>query len=49
MEQLIKYYEGELLDFDNIKVDEAKQMKEVKTPAKDDDKIKPRKHLQPIL
>jgi hypothetical protein len=47
MEQLIKYYEGELIDFDNIKVDEATQMKEVrevKTPGPDD-KIKPRKHL----
>lgn len=44
MEQLIKYYQGELVDMDNVKVDEAKQMKEVKTTT-NDDKIKPRKHL----
>ena len=48
MEQLIKYYQGELVDHDNVKVDEAEQMKEVKTTTLDD-KIKPRKHLQPIL
>jgi N-acetyltransferase 10 len=48
MEQLIKYYQGELVDHDNVKVDESKQMKEVKTTDLEG-KIKPRKHLQPIL
>ena len=48
MEQLLKYYQGELVDMDNVKVDEAQQMKEVKSTTMDD-KIKPRKHLQPIL
>jgi N-acetyltransferase 10 len=56
LELLIKYYEGQLVDFDDIKVDEYKEMKnrtkqaqkQSEKPLKDE-KIKPKKHIQPIL
>jgi hypothetical protein len=53
MELLIKYYEGQLLDQDNIKFDEVKEMKtKISNSNKQnnetslrDEKIKPKKHL----
>ena len=57
LELLLKYYQGDLVDADNIKTDEMKDMKERVKKAKaaesgkelKDEKIKPKKHLQPIL
>ena len=57
LELLLKYYQGHLVDHDNIKVDELKEMKEKVKKAKaaesgkplKEEKIKPKKHLQPIL
>lgn len=56
LELLIKYYEGQLVDFDNIKTDELKDMKsKMKQAAKaqekvlKDEKLKPKKHVVPIL
>ena len=57
MDQLIKYYEGQLVDFDSIKTDELLEMKKkVKDANKDssdkvlkDEKLKPKKHVAPIL
>ena len=49
MEQLLKYYEGDLVDFDNIKNDELKDMHtKLETKQKEDkglteEKIKPKK------
>jgi hypothetical protein len=53
----LKYYQGDLVDADNIKTDERKDMMEKVKKAKaaesgkvlKDEKIKPKKHLQPIL
>lgn len=56
LELLIKYYEGQLVDFDNIKTDELKDMKnkmkqaeKAKEKALKDEKLKPKKHVVPIL
>ena len=56
MELLLKHYEGQLVDFDNIKTDELEEMKGRGQHAKAssdkglmDEKIKPKKHIQPIL
>lgn len=57
IEQLLKYYEGDLVDFDNIKNDEVKDMKnkieKANTQKEEkslvDEKIKPKKHIMPIL
>ena len=59
MELLMKHYEGQLVDFDNIKTDELHEMKnrnadqQSKTSGKGlaDEKIKPKKkeHIKPIL
>lgn len=53
---MIKYYEGQLQDFDNIKVDEGKELKTkavTKHSSKEkgllDEKLKPKKHISPIL
>lgn len=55
---LIKYFEGQLLDVDSMKVDEAKEIKmraakkqEEKVSGKGlkDEKLKPKKTVQPIL
>lgn len=53
LELLLKYYQGNLVDHDNIKVDELKEMKEKVKRAKaaesgkelKDEKIKPKKAL----
>jgi hypothetical protein len=51
MELLTKYYEGQLLDADAaVLTMEADQFKTTKTTeAEVSDKLKPRKHLKPIL
>lgn len=56
MELLLKHYEGQLVDFDNIKTDELQEMKgrgQQPKASSDkglmDEKIKPKKHIQPIL
>lgn len=56
MELLLKYYEGQLVNFDNIKTDEFKDLNN-KAPTTStsgekgltDEKIKPKKKLAPIL
>ena len=53
----MKYYQGDLLDHDNIKIDEMKEKMDKVKKAKvaesgkelKDEKLKPKKHLQPIL
>ena len=58
MELLIKYFENQLVDFDNVQTDELEEMilKKIKAPAPEtskksskDEKIKPKKNLKPIL
>lgn len=56
LELLLKYYESNLIDFDNIKTDEGLEMKKhTKADEKKSDKglteekLKPKKHIQPIL
>jgi hypothetical protein len=50
MELLTKYYEGQLLDADAATLTmEADQFKTTKPEAEVSDKLKPRKHLKPIL
>lgn len=59
IELLIKYYEQELLDNDNVQTDEADELRpkkpskepkeEEKQVALKDEKLKPKKHLKPIL
>lgn len=57
IELLIKYFEGQLVDFDNIKIDEQMEMKNKKQTQVEtekskglkDEKIKPKKHLLPIM
>lgn len=56
LEMVVKYYEGQLQDSDNIKNDELKDMKGKEAPTKLkedksllDEKIKPKKHVLPIL
>lgn len=52
---ILKYYEGQLQDSDNLKNDELKDMrKKEATKQKEEkslleEKIKPKKHVQPIL
>ena len=54
MELLLNYYQNKLLDFDNIKSDEAQELK-VAQPKSDkegslkDEKLKPKKNVKPIL
>jgi len=53
----MKYYEGQLVDFDNIKSDEYQDLKkqsrhhkeEKKSKGLKDEKLKPKKHISPIL
>jgi hypothetical protein len=57
MELLMKYYEQELIDQDNIQTDEADDLKPKKASNKEEEKsvglreekLKPKKHLKPIL
>ena len=58
LELLMKYYECELIDQDNANTDEADELKPQKQGAKEeeksqvalkDEKLKPTKHLKPIL
>lgn len=57
MELLIKYFENQLVDFDNVQTDELEEMKlKKKAPAPEtskksskEEKIKPKKNLKPIL
>jgi len=56
LEQLLKYYEGQLIDFDNIKTDEQQEMKNraqnhktSESKSLTEEKIKPKKHVLPIL
>lgn len=54
LELLLKYYEGELVDYDNLKVDEGAIIKQPgpavsNQEGQDDIKIKPRKNVEPIL
>lgn len=56
LELLLKYYDGELLDNDNIQTDEADELRPKKVDTKietgtslKDEKLKPKKHLKPIL
>ena len=56
---LLKYYECELIDSDNVTTEEADELKPKKaTSSKEeekgsvglkDEKLKPKKHLKPIL
>jgi len=52
----MKYYEGSLIDPDNLKVEELAELKKSKAESsskKDtklqEEKLKPKKHLPPIL
>ena len=56
MELLLKYYEGALVNFDNIKTDELKDLNSKASSTKTssekglaDEKIKPKKKIAPIL
>lgn len=56
LELLIKYFEGSLIDFDNVKTNELAELKAKPAPQKDsseksltEEKIKAKKHVQPIL
>lgn len=58
LELLLKYYEGQLIDVDNVQTEEVEELKPKKTPKADptggavsirEEKIKPKKHLKPIL
>ena len=54
LELLIKYYEGELLDNDNIVTVEGKELfknnnEESKSADIKNEKLKPKKNLKPIL
>jgi N-acetyltransferase 10 len=58
MELLLKYYEGQLIDSDNANTEEADELKPKKPSSKEeekgqvglkDEKLKPKKHLKPIL
>ena len=56
---MIKYYEGQLTDYDNIQTDEITELQKKKPTAEPiievsgsnlkDEKVKPKKHLKPIL
>jgi hypothetical protein len=57
MELITKYYEQELIDQDNVQTDEADELKPKKATTKEEEKsvglreekLKPKKHLKPIL
>jgi N-acetyltransferase 10 len=58
MELLTKYYEQELIDHDNVQTEEADELKPNKVTSKEEEKtvvglreekLKPKKHLKPIL
>lgn len=56
LELLVKYYENELIDADHIITDEIEEVKakkiqkeEIKGTSLKDEKLKPKKHLKPIL
>jgi N-acetyltransferase 10 len=57
LELLLKYYEQELIDHDHIQTDEADELRPKKPQAAEleksiqlkDEKLKPKKHLKPIL
>ena len=57
MELITKYYEQELIDQDNVQTDEADELKPKKATSKEEEKsvglreekLKPKKHLKPIL
>lgn len=58
LELLLKYYEGQLIDSDNANTDEADELKPKKPTNKNEEekgsnlkeeKLKPKKHLKPIL
>ena len=58
MELVLKYYQGELIDQDNVVSDEADELKPSKKQQEPqmndsttlkDEKLKPKKHLKPIL
>lgn len=57
LELLIKYFESQLVDFDQMKTDEFKEMKNKakkgekakEGKALKDEKLKPKKHVLPIL
>lgn len=57
LELLVKYYEGQLTDYDNIQADEADEFQKKKPTdlvkiegsSLKEEKVKPKKHLKPIL
>ena len=49
LELLIKYFEGELVDSDNLKADETKRDLKDSSKGLTEEKLKPRKHVAPIL
>jgi N-acetyltransferase 10 len=57
LELLMKYYEQELIDQDNVQTDEADELRPKKVSKQEEDKevalisekLKPKKHLKPIL